>query len=120
MSTRTEQIEAAATASTTGDTQGLMDLVNKDPEATRACGHEYPEMHRIRDFETHAGGIRLCRCVPCGERLFLVRVLNPNLEATGVPLRLKGDCLKEWVATERKSPMKGPIDWDTWVNHRES
>lgn len=109
-----DQIEAAANDASQGREQALVRLLD-DPEAVRSCEHEYPQMHRIRDFATAAGGIRLCRCVTCGQRLFLIRVETSDVSSAGVPMELRGEALRRWVSKEEASPSKAPVDWGIWL-----
>lgn len=44
-------------------------------------------------------------------RLYIYPTDVPSLTETGVPFRLQGEALWQWLEDESASPAKAPVDW---------
>jgi len=95
----------------TGEGSPILNLIRANPDVQVACGHSFPDLHRIQDLILEDRRYRLLRCVTCGERLVL-EPLSQEPGEPGVPLWLSGDALLYWACREKKYPSEGPIDWE--------
>jgi hypothetical protein len=96
-----------------GQAEPLARFLASHPEAVRACGHTYPLLHRIRDVVAGDAAYRVLRCAACDEDLTIqpiaAELARPDDD--GVPYRLTGPRLRQWVVEETEHESDGPVDW---------
>ena len=101
-----------------GSVDALAVLLEEHPEVTQLCRRSYPYLHRIGDVIIGKQVYRCCRCVECGERVFLFPIEQGYEAEAGVPLWLAGDRLRSWVVSEVANPTKGEVDWNRFRESR--
>jgi hypothetical protein len=103
-----------------GNPSPLVDFIRENPAYARPCSHRYPACHRISDFEVGGRAYRVCRCLTCGERLFVLPIpVSPSREP-GTPYELCASALVRWVQRETEKPTKGPQNWSDLVGEPEA
>jgi hypothetical protein len=88
-----------------GNSHPLLVFLGQYPQAAARCAHAYPYEHRITDVVLGDRAYRVGRCVLCNERLtfapIALEVACPG--ETGVPYRLQGGALRNWVTQREKA-----------------
>ncbi len=102
--------------SASGDFSSLVAFVSEHPDCSPLCDHEYPILHRVADFVAEGRAFRVCRCVACGERLFVFPLTIRAATEIGVPYELTGVQLQRWIADETAEPSDGPVDWSRYLH----
>ena len=90
------------------------------------CSHDYPEIHRLLDFIVDGKSYRVCRCVTCGEKLFIFTIPEADIDTPGVPFDLSGEALHRWVRDEKAAEededddenrsLYTPGDWSRYLS----
>ncbi|QOV91196.1 hypothetical protein [Humisphaera borealis] len=95
-----------------GNAAQLLHLLQTASDAKR-CIHAYPSLHRICDIIVEKHPYRVMRCVACNETLFIepISFEVAKLDQPGVPYRLNGDRLRQWVSDETLYAPKEVVDW---------
>ena len=80
----------------------------------------YPNLHRVLDFIHESNGYRVTRLVAAdSEDIFIESSDFANPDETGVPYRLQGLQLRQWMddATEKRAPElnSGEVDWGYYL-----
>jgi hypothetical protein len=96
-----------------GDLTELGNLLISCPEIISVNHGEYPDVHRLMDFQLGRKSFRVCRQISQGENITLTPLDDPS-DTPGVPLWLTGEKLMLWAAHEKENPSDGPTDWSKY------
>jgi hypothetical protein len=78
---------------------------------------DHPVAHRICDVQLDGSGFQVARVFDPDDKatkLYIYPTDSPSVTQPGVPFRLQGAALQQWVEDESRSPTKGPVQWSRY------
>lgn len=96
-----------------GASAPLLSFIEANSHHMVACGHAYPQLHRICDVSLERKAFRVTRCLTCG---LSFRSISSDIasEHAGVPWWLKGEKLARWVNDVSEMDPEEDTDWEQY------